>query len=147
MWTDQVIAVIYPEETERLLKKLFAAAWVRIPDNPFDAAREVEQEFGKAHYIATRWVEDEEVLQEKARLIAELGPIAKVPTKDAFAAELYMRACKMKEGSEQLKYFETFAKVMNYIEKDNGLTINNNQWAVMSEPLSEEKWIEINGNE
>ncbi len=147
MWNNQIVGVIYPEEVAYQLKMRFAAAWVRMPENPYAAAREIEQDFAKVEYIASRWIDDETVLQEKARLLAELGPIAKVPTKEEFAAELYARACKLKEGGDQLKYFETFAKVMNYIEKDNGLTINNNQWAVMSEPLSEEKWIEINANE
>lgn len=145
MWAEQNITVFYPPDVEVLLKKLFAAAWIRQFDNPYAAAREVENHVGKAHVIATQWIEHEDVLAEVARLQAELGPIAKVPTKEAFAAELYQRACKLKEGTDQLKYFETFAKVMNYIEKDNALTINNNQWAVFSEPVSEEKWIEING--
>lgn len=116
MWNEQQATVVYPAETATLLKKLFAAAWIRVPDNPFAAAREIEQHPGKAMWIASHWVNDEDVLQERTRLIAVLGPIAKVPTKEEFAAEIYQRACKLKEGSDQLKYFETFAKVMSYID-------------------------------
>lgn len=116
MWNEPNPSM-YSQEVAAPLKKLFAAALLRMPDNPFAAAREVETHAGKSAWIAQNWVEDEEVLAEKARLIAIRGPIAKVPTKEEFAAEIYMKATKIKDGTkEQLQYFETFAKIMNYIE-------------------------------
>lgn len=146
MWNDQVLAVIYPAETEKLLKKLFAAEWARQHDNPFEAARQVEDQIGKAHFIATNWINDADVLAEVARLRAELGPMSHVPTKEQFAAEVYKSSKDCKTAGDKLSYLKFFAQVMGYVEKEGGVTINNNQWAVLSEPVTEEKWIEINGN-
>lgn len=117
MWETPKQNSMYSDEVARPLKKLFAQAWLRNPDNPFAAAREVETHAGKSDWIAKYWIDDEDVLAEKARLIAVNGPIAKVPTKEEFAAEIYLKATKIKDGTkEQLQYYETFAKLMNYID-------------------------------
>ena len=116
-WNEYQPTEMYPPEVAKPLKRLFAHTLVRFPDNPYEAAREIEQHPGKAHWIATNWVEDEDVLQERSKLIAERGPIAKVPTKEEFAAEIYLKARKIKDGTkEQLQYYETFAKIMSYLD-------------------------------
>lgn len=133
---------MYDDATSPLLKKLFAAAWLRQPDNPFAAAREVEEHSGKAIWMAQNWIEDDIVLAEKTRLKAALGPIATVPTKEQFAAEIYARKCK--DDATQLRYFEFFAKLMGYTDdKEGGVNVNIlNQQKVLAVPMTsnEDEW-------
>lgn len=134
---------MYDEATAPLLKKLFAAAWLRQPDNPFAAAREVEDRPGHAVWISQHWVEDESVLAERTRLKAALGPIATVPSKEQFAAEIYAKKCK--DDATQLRYFEFFAKIMGYVDADKtgGVNVNIlNQQKVLAVPMAsnEDEW-------
>lgn len=115
---------MYDEATAPLLKKLFAAAWLRQPDNPYAAAREVEEHPGKAIWISQNWLEDPAVLDEKTRLKAALGPLVAVPTKEQFAAEVYAKKCK--DDATQLRYYEFFAKLMGYVEDGKGSGVNVN---------------------
>lgn len=146
MWDTAPITPLYPEPTATLLKKLFAAALLRNPDNPFEAAREVEPHFGKAHVIATTWTEDDTVVQERSRLVAALGPISQVPTKEQFAAEIYKKAGTAKPGSEQLSYYQFFAKVMGYIEapgRGDGVNlqiINQQKTMIVPVAASDDEW-------
>lgn len=137
---------MYDEATAPLLKKLFAAAWLRQPDNPFAAAREIEEHSGKAIWIAQNWLEDETVLAEKTRLKAMLGPIVTVPSKEQFAADIYSKKCK--DDATQLRYYEFFAKLMGYIDADTkgGVNVNIlNQQKVLAVPMatSEDDWQRI----
>lgn len=136
---------MYDAATAPLLKKLFAAAWLRQPDNPYAAAREVEDHPGKAIWISQNWCEDDDVLNERTRLKTALGPIATVPTKEQFAAEVYAKKCK--DDATQLKYFEFFAKLMGYTDDDKGGVHVNilNQQKVLAVPMAsnEDEWQHI----
>lgn len=145
MWNTQPQTALYSEPTATLLKKLFAAEWLRNEDNPFAAAREVESDTGKAIYIAQRWVDDPLVLEEKARLVGAMGKLARVPTKEDFAAELYKTAGECKTPTDKLNYFKFFAELMGYVEKGNGSGVNvniMNQQKTMLVPVasSEDEW-------
>lgn len=145
MWTEPKTA-LYAEPHATALKKQFAAAWVRQPDNAFAAAREVEQHVGMAAYIAQQWIEDEQVLAFRADIIAERGPIAKVPTKEEFAVELYTVAREAKAVGDKLRAYEFFAKVMGYVDtgrSEGGVNVNiMNAPKIMAVPLaaSDEEW-------
>lgn len=137
---------MYDDATTPLLKKLFAAAWLRQPENPFAAAREVETHPGKAVWISQNWLEDETVLAEKTRLLALMGPLVTVPSKEQFAAEVYAKKCK--DDAVQLRYLEFFAKLMGYIEEGKGSGVNVNilnQQKFMPVPAfaSEDEWQRI----
>lgn len=137
---------MYDDQTAPLLKKLFAAAWLRQPDNPYAAAREVEARPGVAAWISQHWLEDEDVLAEKTRLVAALGPLVTVPTKEQFAAEVYAKKCK--DDATQLRYYEFFAKLMGYVDegKGNGVNVNIlNQQKIMPVPAfsSDDEWQRI----
>lgn len=142
-----VRAIMYDDQTATLLKKLFAAAWLRQPDNPYAAAREVEQHPGLAVWISQNWLEDETVLAEKTRLLAVMGPLVSVPTKEQFAAEVYAKKCK--DDATQLRYYEFFAKLMGYVDDksgNGGVNVNIlNQQKFMAVPAfsSEEEWQRI----
>ena len=146
MWDTEAQTALYSEPHATLLKKLFAAAWLRMPDNPFAAAREVEDHTGRSIYIGQRWVNDEIVLAEKARLQAVLGPISKVPTKEQFAAEVYLQAKECKTQGDKLAYLKFFADVIGYVERaGNGSNINVNVAMgakIMAVPIaaSDEQW-------
>jgi hypothetical protein len=142
MWTEAQTA-LYVEPTATLLKKLFAAEWLRTPDNPFEAARKVEQHPGKAIWIGQNWTTDEAVLAEKARLMAALGPIAKVPDKNTFAAEIYENARECKTAGDKLAFFKFFAQVMGYTADAPGVNVNVLQGAkIMAVPVaaSDDDW-------
>jgi len=131
-----VPAIMYDASTTPLMKKLFAAAWLRQPENPYSAAREVEARPGFAVWIAQTWVDDEDVLGECTRLRAALGPIAAVPSKEQFAFEVYSKPCK--DDATKLRYLEFFAKLMGYIDEGKGSGVNVNilnQQKVLAVPM------------
>lgn len=138
------VGIMYEEPHATALKKLFAAAWLRQPENPFAAAREVEPDHpGRQVYISREWLEDPVVLAERDRLVALLGPIARVPTKEDLALEIYRRKCK--NDSEQLAYYKFFAELMGYTDPKTagGININNMVGVrVMPVPVaaSDEEW-------
>lgn len=126
MWTQQPTTALYSEPTATQLKKQFAAALLRHPNNHFAAAREVEEYAGKAAWIAQHWPEDPIVIEERARIVAERGPIAKVPTKEEFAAEVYASANDAKNVTDKLRVYEFFAKLMGYVDTGKGDGVNVN---------------------
>src|SRR6478736_601818 len=153
MWNVEPIHkpyVVYDDATALLLKKLFAAAWLRNVDNPFAAAREVEVDHGKALFIAQYWVDDEDVLKERERLLSHYGPISKVPDKETFALEVYQTGKEARTGSEKLAAWKFFADLMDYTPRGgsgSGVNVNiqNNNMVgmkVMPVPVSasDDEW-------
>lgn len=133
------------EEIEKALKRLFASAWLRMPDNPFAAAREVDAENpGKQYYMSTHWINDPYVLAEKEKLVAHFGAVARVPTKEELALEIYNRDCK--DDGQRLQYLKFFAQLMGYTEEEGaGKSININNMVgvrVMPVPVaaSDDEW-------
>lgn len=143
------IVGMYPDdETTLLLKKRFAAAWLRNPDNAFAAAREIEpDEPGRQYWISNNWVTDPEVIAERDRMFAQGGALSRVPTREDLALEVYNHKCK--DDSTQLQYYKFFADLMGYIKKDEngGNTTNINLLnapgaRIMPVPIaaSDEEW-------
>lgn len=106
-------------DTTRLMKTRFAVAWLKQPDNPFAAARELEPDRpGAQYWISTHWIHDEFVLSERARIYAENGAVSRVPTKEDFALTIYQY--KAKDDATQLAYYKFFAELMGYTGKRDG---------------------------
>lgn len=118
----------YSEDQAAKLKKLFGAALLRHPNNPFAAAREIEptESTGRANWIANNWVDDPAVLEVMGSRVAELGALAGLPSKEEFALALYRERENVKDPETKLRYMRTFAEVMGYIEKGGGTNVNVN---------------------
>lgn len=145
MWDHLPTTAIYEEPHATLLKKLFAAALLRHHDNPFQAAREVEDHPGKAAFIAQHWTNDEIVEKEKTRLLSALGKLARVPDKDTFAAEVYEDGKNAKTAGDKLAFYKFFAQIMGYSAPTEGPNININNMVgakIMAVPIasSDEEW-------
>jgi len=115
------------------LKTKYAEALLREPDNAFKAGCDVfGSDTGRALYIASKWINDEFVLREKARLIQGKGARAFLPTKEDYARELWKLATNERTPIEDRKgLFALFGDAMGYREAPSkntgGITINNNK--------------------
>lgn len=140
-------------ELELAKKYLFAAAWLRSPTDVLKAANEIEPEHAaRAIWITQNWQLDPVVIAEKERLLELAGPIARVPSKEEFALELYKLANDpaTKSTGDKLAAYRFFAELMDYTQKagSGGTNINiNNQLTakIMAVPIasSDEQWEKI----
>lgn len=145
----------YPNDELELAKKyLFAAAWLRNPKDVQGAANEVEPEhFTRAIWIAANWQLDPVVMAEKERLLALAGPIARVPSKEELALELYTLAkdtAVTRSIGDKLAAYRFFAELMDYTQKPGSgtnINIQNNNITgkIMAVPLatSDDQWEKI----
>lgn len=127
-WNTPAPVKFYDDETAHKLKLAFAAALLRNPHNPYDAAREIEptQTEGRAHWIVENWLDDPVVIAGMGDRVAEYGAArAGLPSKEELALRVYREADKVKEASTKLSYFRLVADVMGYVEK-GGSNINVN---------------------
>lgn len=124
--TNEIVSPsFYDRETEQRLKLLFAAAVLRHPHNLYDAAREIEQDNGRANWIVNNWSNDPVVIAAISQRVAELGPaLAGLPTKEELAARIYNEASDVKDKSTKLAYYRAVADVMGYIPKGGGTNVN-----------------------
>lgn len=136
--------MIYPDlETENRMKRLFAAAWMHDPNNVFDAARTIESDEHIAYQVAMSWPNDYHVILFKRELQAARGPLASVPSKEEFAAQVYREITNMKDRKDKLAFMHFFAKLMGYTEETKGIAINlGGGPRVMPVPVaaSDEQW-------
>lgn len=143
-------APLYPIEVAEPLQRLFAAAMLRNPDDPWKAVREVEPDHhAKQYWILTHWKEHPVVIAERDRLLALQGPLARVPTKEQFALEVYQAGNDAKSHGDKMSAWKFFAELMDYTQKSGaGNTINFNQQnnnvtnRIMAVPLaaSDDEW-------
>lgn len=112
-------------ETEDERKTAFAIQLLKNPDNPFKAALAIEANTGEALKMAHFWVNDEFVLEEKARILGECGAKSFLPTKDEYAKAVYSLAETASFVDDKLKAFRLYGDIMGFIEKP-GVSINNN---------------------
>lgn len=134
----------YPESEMEERREAFAFAYLRNPDNPSAAAREIEKHPGRAYWIFQNWAFDETVLALMGKTVAELGPKATIPTKEEFASKLFRDANEIGDPEIRLDYMELFAKVMGYVEKPGTIVNNNvltsNRVLLMPSSASSEEW-------
>lgn len=114
-----------PEEIETK-KREFAAALMRNPLSPDKAVREVESRLPHISHILQNWQYDADVNQYMRELRDIEGVSASIPTKEQFAAKLYMEANECRTKDMALDYYKLFAEVMGFVDKGRGTTINNN---------------------
>lgn len=118
------------------LKRAFAEVLLRMPDDPYGAARLVEPHMGKAQFISAYWLHDPLVVAHMETTYAVKGAAAVIPTKDEFAASVLKLAHEYKTADSKLDFLKLFASVVGYIEKPSGMgggntTINNTVNKVM----------------
>jgi hypothetical protein len=144
MWNNVTEFKPYVAAHEAALKKLFAAAWLRRPDDPQAAAFEVEPEHaGRAIWIKQNWCNDPDVLAERQRLF-DLNPVTmRVPSAEDLALEVYKLANDKtisKTTGDKLAAYKFFAELMKYTERPGSgvnVQINNGITAkIMPVPLA-----------
>lgn len=121
-------AKFYDDETAARLKPLFAAALLRHPHNPYEAAREIEpsQSDGRANWIVNNWLDDPIVVQARAERHADMGALAGLPSKEELALTIYREAAEVKDKSTKLAYLRAVADVMGYVPRGGGTNVNVN---------------------
>lgn len=108
------------------LKKEFAYYLLKMPNEPFKAALLVfGQDTGRACLAVNEWLNCDDVLTEKKRLIDEHGEDYFLATRAEVARKVYELAEKAYLTEDKLKGYKLFCDIMGYIEKP-GTTINNN---------------------
>lgn len=128
-WEVQEQSEFYDAETTRRLKLAYAAALLRHPHNPYNAAYEIEptQTTGRANWIVHNWTNDPEVIAAMGERVADMGSaLAGLPTKEELALAIYREANEVKDKSTKLAYFRAVADVMGYIPKGGGTNVNVN---------------------
>jgi hypothetical protein len=136
-WQTAPQIEMYDAETATRLKLVFAAALLRHPHNPYEAAREVEPvETGRANWIVNNWLNDPEVIKAMGERVADVGSaIAGLPTKEELALAIYREAGEVKDKSTKLAYFRAVGDIMGYIPRGGGPTVNvNNNNNIMNQP-------------
>lgn len=121
MWDDK--------ENSTGLKKRFAQALIKQPDQPVVAALEV---FGHNNSVAMRvaweWPLDPEVKEFMAEIAeANGGEKAFLPSRNDYALSVWRLAKdETKPTSERLSAFRLFGDICGYIEKPNAPNVNVN---------------------
>ena len=109
------------------LKKQFALALLKTPDDPFEAGIAVfGNNTGEALRVSRRWLDDPDVLRFKEEALKLVGEASFLPTKTQLAREAYKLAIDIKlHADDRIKAMRLYADINGYIEK-NGPVINNN---------------------
>lgn len=108
-----------PFEREAKLKAQFAAAWLRLPTAPFDAACEVYgDDISSALYAANFWVKDPEVLRIKSELEQNRNIEEELLSKEETALQVLSIATSAKEeAKDKIKAFKLYCEIMGFIVK------------------------------
>jgi hypothetical protein len=105
-------------ENESELKRQFAEVWLTLPDDPFKAACNLfGSDYGKASFVAQKWVIDPEVLAFTKAILKERGPKAFLPTKEDLAHKVFKSAENAFEDKDKATLYKLYAEIMGFIEK------------------------------
>lgn len=127
-------------------KRAFAAAFLRSPMNPVEAARSIENRHAYVDYIVSNWQFDIEVQQYMNELRDERGAAANLPAgKEEFLGILYREVGAIRDPETRLKYYKLVADVSGYIDKpasvvNNNLAVDNRKVVLMPPPQSRDEW-------
>jgi hypothetical protein len=129
---------------DEIEKEAFAREWLRLND-PFKAAIAiVGADAGRALQISNDWIKDADVLKFKAKLIAESGEAAFIPSKEAFALKVFEVAESARHTEDRLKAYRLFGEIMGYIEKPttniNNNVVTANKVMIVREQVSDDVW-------
>jgi hypothetical protein len=106
-----------PGDDTDALKRAFAVALCRNPNEPYQAARQIEPNAGRASYIAAYWPGDPLVMSHMEKVSVDQGAAAFLPTKEEFAKRVLDASQEITRHDVKLDYMKLFAAVMGYVEK------------------------------
>lgn len=132
-------------ENEQDTKTKFADAWLRNPNDPFQAAlRVLKNDISKALWVAQHWISDAFVWSEKERLIKEFGPREFLPTQEDLARKLWDDGNGIVNPDVRIRYLELFSRVLGYVEKPSDkqvqVNIDNRRVMIVKDHGSDEDW-------
>lgn len=143
-----------PQE-EADLKIEFARMMIRSPD-PKTWMIEARTFFGEHRqsmvaYAVNNWPNDEAVLAERARILADGEQAEELLMSEAgFKATLFAHAMQISDADSRTKAFELYAKVCGYIggakvnvNVDNSSTVTENRVFVMPRELEMDEWTKV----
>jgi hypothetical protein len=109
-------------------KERFAAALLRFEGKAFEAAKATfPGDTNRAMLASSKWPDDPEVIEEMARLKAELGDEYFLPTRADLARALWRLSEDEKvEARERLLAYKTYADVLGFIAKPEAASTTNN---------------------
>lgn len=113
------------QDDELELKIKFADAWLRNPNNAFEAALTVTKgEPSKALCMSSDWIYDNEVLQLKAELVEKYGEEYFLPSKAAMLQDIYTRARKTPQNDDYVKLMKLAADMRGMLSDKSNVNIN-----------------------
>lgn len=107
-----------PFAQEQTLKETFAREWLKTGD-PFKAAMNIwPKDTGRALRAAWEYPTDPEMLEIRAKLLADEGEKSFLPTKEELARDVYsLSEQTTRPIEERLKGYRLYAEIMGYIDK------------------------------
>lgn len=113
----------YDDELEVKIK--FADAWLRNPNNAFEAALTVTRgEPSKALLMSSAWIYDDEVLQLKGELVEKFGEEHFLPSKTAMLQDILTRARKTPQDDDYVKLMKLAADMRGMLSDKSNVNIN-----------------------
>ncbi len=113
---------------EQKLKQQFARELLKTPTEAFKvASRLFGDDTGRALTISHRWPHDPEVLGFMQAAIEDMGDMHFLPTKaEAARAAWEMSQDPRLPADERLKAMRLYSDIRGYIERQGGITVNQN---------------------
>lgn len=109
------------------LKVMFADAWLRNPNNAFEAALSiVKGDPSKALRISSSWIYDDEVLQLKLELVEKFGEEYFLPSKSEMLQDIYSRAKKTPLDEDYVKLMKLAADMRGMLSDKSTVNISTN---------------------
>ena len=107
------------------LKRSFAEALLKKPEDPYGAAMSVTDNCSQAIIMANDWVNDPDVKKFKEDHINEQGASHFLTNRDEYAREVMDKARKIKDPGEAHKYYKLYGDIRGFIEKpQNNTNVN-----------------------
>lgn len=113
---------------EQKLKQQFARELLKTPTEGFKiASRMFDGDAGRALVVSNRWPHDPEVLGFMAAAIEDMGDMHFLPTKAETARAAWELSQDLKLPiDERLKALRLFSDIRGFIERQGGITVNQN---------------------
>lgn len=127
---------------ESKFKAAFAALLLENPANPFQAACGVfPDDNRRALWVATHWLNDEEVRKEMNRLRSKGADLDALPTKADLARSIW-ELTEKGLYEDRIKALKLYAEVRGFVEKAApvSVNVNNNRVMVIRDQGTNEQW-------
>lgn len=137
-------------EATKAAKLRYAKELLKEPNDPFKAALAIfGSDTGSALRASAQWVNDEEVLAEKERLLEEKenGELDFLPSKADAARLAWKLANDSWDTEEKLKALRLYADIRAFIEKPSAVKVEqnnvvNNRVMVVKDHGTDDQWAE-----